>query len=95
MTKAHWEKLPKEVTICGQTFLTIYGICEKIEGRTKGSHLSLKQMLQYVKEGAPCFEHAGSLVFEKDLSSFLEWLRQRRPMRQIKAQERMRKIYAR
>ncbi len=95
MRTADWQRLPKEKNIGGVSFYTIWGICEKIPGRTKGSHLSQKQMLQYVKEGCPCFEHAGALLFEKDLTNFLEWLRNRRPARQIKAQERIKRIWGR
>ena len=64
-------------------------------GRKTGTHLSQKQMLQYVKEGCPCFEHSGQTLFEKDLTHFLEWLRNRRPARQIKAQERIKRIWGR
>ena len=74
--------------ICGQTFYTIWGMCKQIPGRTAGSHITRTTLLQYVKEGCPCFEHAGSLYFPKDLGPFMSWLVTRQPERQRKAMER-------
>lgn len=74
--------------ICGQTFYTIWGMCKQIPGRTSGSHITRATLLQYVKEGCPCFEHAGTLYFNQDLKPFMQWLVTRQPERQRKALER-------
>ncbi|MGN0024163.1 MAG: hypothetical protein ACI351_01880 [Candidatus Avelusimicrobium sp.] len=95
MTKERRAKMPLEKTVGGIAFYTVWGMCSKIEGRNAGSHLSITQLLKYVKEGCPCFEHAGMLLFEQDLTGFMEWLRKRKAARQIKAQERIRRIYGR
>lgn len=78
----------KEREICGETFWTIWGMSEQIPGRVKGTHISPATLLQYVREGCPCFEHSGALYFSKDLTAFRQWLIQRRPERQVKALER-------
>lgn len=75
----------QEREICGQSFYTLYGMAAQIPGRTKGSHITLNTLLNYVKEGCPCFEHSGALYFDKDLTKFREWLVQRKPARQEKA----------
>lgn len=95
MTKEKRTRQALEKTVGGVSFYTVWGMCEKIEGRTRGSKLSICQLLKYVKDGCPCFEHAGMLLFEKDLSNFMAWLRQRQPARQIKAQERIKRIWGR
>lgn len=95
MTKEKRAKMPLEKTVGGVAFYTVWGMCQQIEGRTKGSRLSVNQLLKYVKAGCPCFEHAGTLLFEKNLAPFMDWLRQQRPQRQLKAQERLRRIYGR
>ena len=78
----------KEKEICGQSFYTIWGMSEQIPGRTKGSHITTTTLLKYVNEGCPCFEHSGTLYFNKDLKPFMAWLINRRPERQKKAMER-------
>lgn len=78
----------KEREICGSSFYTLWGMCEQVPGRTKGSHITPNTLLGYVKEGCPCFEHAGALYFKKDLTEFVAWLTTRRPGRQQKALER-------
>lgn len=93
MTKQEALDLKKEEVIGGKTFWTLWGMSRQLPGRKTGTRTSIKQMLIYVKEGCPCFEHAGSLFFDKDLTAFLEWLQKRKPARQIKAQERIRRIY--
>ena len=95
MTREKRAKMPLEKELGGVEFYTLWGLCEQVPGRTAGSRLSPNQLLKYVKEGCPCFEHAGMLLFEKDLTGFYNWLRQRKPLRQIKAQERLRRIYGR
>lgn len=92
MTNERLAKLAKQREVGGQKFYTIYGMCEKIEGRTAGSKTSINQMMKYVKEGCPCFEHAGSVLFDTDLNNFMEWLKTRRPMRQVKAMARSKKL---
>lgn len=83
----------KEQTICGKSFYTLWGMCEQVPGRNKGSHISPNTLLRYVREGCPCFEHSGTLFFDKDTTAFLEWLVQRKPQRQIKALERRARYY--
>lgn len=95
MTKKQREGMPLERELNGVRYYTLWGMCEQVPGRTSGSRLSPNQLLKYVKEGCPCFEHAGVLLFEKDLTEFYNWLRRRKPLRQIKAQERLRRIYGR
>lgn len=95
MTREKRAKMPLEKKLGGVEYYTLWGVCEQVPGRTAGSRLSPNQLLKYVKEGCPCFEHAGMLLFEKDLTGFYNWLRQRKPERQIKAQERLRRIYGR
>lgn len=95
MTKERRAKMPLEKNVGGIAFYTVWGMCSKIEGRNTGSRLSITQLLKYVQEGCPCFEHAGMLLFEKDLSAFMKWLRKRKAERQVKSQERIRRIYGR
>ena len=79
---------PREKNICGQTFYTLWGMSEQIEGRKAGSHITVNTLLRYVREGCPCFEHAGVLYFQKDLKPFMAWLVQRKPERQRRAMAR-------
>lgn len=95
MTREKRASMALEKQLGEKSFYTLYGMCAQIPGRTEGSRLSPNQLLKYVKEGCPCFEHAGQVLFEKDLTVFYNWLRQRKPLRQIKAQERLRRIYGR
>lgn len=95
MTKRKLESLAREKKLGEKSYYTLYGMCAQIPGRKEGSRLSPNQLYQYVKEGCPCFEHAGQVLFEKDLTAFYNWLRQRKPLRQLKAQERLRRIYGR
>lgn len=78
----------EEKDICGVSFWTLWGMAKQIPGRKKGSNISVNTLLQYVREGCPCFEHAGALYFPKDTTQFLNWLMTRRPERQQKAMAR-------
>ncbi len=95
MTRKQRESMALEKQLGDVSYYTLWGMCAQIPGRTAGSRLSPNQLLKYVKEGCPCFEHAGMLLFEKDLTGFYNWLRQRKPLRQIKAMARAGRIYAR
>lgn len=88
MTKEKAANLKMEETICGKTFWTVWGMSRQLPGRTRGSRTSLSQMLVYIREGCPCFEHGGSIYFDKDTTAFLEWLRQRRPQKASVAAKR-------
>lgn len=86
MARTEYEKTKE---ICGREFYTLYGMCEQIPGRGKGTHITADTLLKYVHEGCPCFEHSGSLYFQKDLGPFMDWLVQRKPARQRRAMERL------
>lgn len=88
MTKEKAATLKMEETICGKTFWTVWGMSRQLPGRTKGSKTSLAQMLVYIREGCPCFEHGGSVFFDKDLTEFLNWLKKRRPQQAKAAAKR-------
>lgn len=89
------ENRPLERTIGNVSFYTVQGMCRQIEGRTRGSHLTENQLYRYVAEGCPCFEHSGAVLFEKDLTGFMNWLRGRQPERQKRALERRRRAMGR
>lgn len=95
MTKERRAKEARERVINGVSFYTVLGLGEQLPGRVTGTHTSPRTILQYVAEGCPCFEHGGMILFEKNLGEFLTWLRNRRPVRKLKASERLRRIYGR
>lgn len=88
MTNRRRDKQDKERVIAGKSYYTIYGMCEQFPGRKTGTRLGLNTLMQYVREGAPCFESCGIVYFDKDLTAFRTWLEGRRPMAQRRADER-------
>lgn len=88
MTKDRRRKQALERTVAGKTYYTVYGMCEQLPGRKIGTKLGLNTLMQYVREGAPCFESCGIVYFDKDLTAFRTWLEGRRPLAKVRADER-------
>ena len=88
MTKDRRRKQALERTVAGKTYYTVYGMCAQLPGRKIGTKLGLNTLMQYVREGAPCFESCGIVYFDKDLTAFRTWLEGRRPLSKVRADER-------
>lgn len=86
--------LRTEINLGGESFYTCWGLSRQLPSRNN-SFTSLNTITRYVREGCPCFEHGGMTLFSKDLTDFMQWLKNRRPYKQIKAKERLRRIYGR
>ena len=93
MYKEKRKTLKLEETICGKTFWTVWGMAKQLPGKKKGSTTSFDMMLIYIKEGCPCFEHAGRVFFDKDMTAFLEWLTKRRAHQAVAYQNKKAAIW--
>lgn len=90
MTKERFEKAVKKVQFFGETYLTVCGLREVIPGRLEGTRVSVGQILRYVKEGCPCFNHSGRHLFQPE--KVKKWLEERQTEKQIKRRAKTAKL---
>nr|QGT50626.1 hypothetical protein Elusimicrob1349_0960 [uncultured Elusimicrobia bacterium] len=90
MAKNKQDMPTKEITILGETYLTMSGLREQLPGRLQGSKVSLGQIIKYVKEGCPCFEYSHLTLFRP--AAVKEWLESRSPKTQRKYRTRLQNL---